>query len=106
MKWHPRTTASSLYFGEPLPDDWAGKPFACYQLAQKAKGSWLLFVDADTIHEPHMLRSVLALAMELKTSLLSGFPRQLADLFSPEDNHPGILFHPAGLAAALVAAPL
>jgi chlorobactene glucosyltransferase len=70
-----------LYFGEPLPDDWAGKPFACYQLAQKAKGDWLLFVDADTTHEPHMLRSILALAMELKTSLLSGFPRQLASSF-------------------------
>lgn len=67
-----------LYYGEPLPDDWAGKPYACYQLAQKAQGSWLLFVDADTIHAPHMLRSVLALATELKTSLLSGFPRQLA----------------------------
>jgi chlorobactene glucosyltransferase len=67
-----------LFYGEPLPDDWAGKPFACYQLAQKAKGLWLLFVDADTIHAPHMLRSVLALAMEQKTSLLSGFPRQLA----------------------------
>ncbi|MBN1161584.1 MAG: glycosyltransferase [Dehalococcoidales bacterium] len=71
----------NLYFGEPLPDDWAGKCFACHQLAQKAKGDWLLFVDSDTTHEPHMLRSVLALAMELKTSLLSGFPRQLATSF-------------------------
>jgi chlorobactene glucosyltransferase len=68
-----------LHYGEPLPDDWGGKTFACYQLAQKAKGDWLLFVDADTTHTPHMLRSVLALAMELNTSLLSGFPRQVAD---------------------------
>lgn len=71
-----------LHFGEPLPEDWAGKSFACHQLAQKAKGDWLLFADADTIHEPHMLRSTLALAMELKTSLLSGFPRQLANSLS------------------------
>jgi chlorobactene glucosyltransferase len=71
----------NLHFGEPLPDDWAGKCFACYQLAQKAKGDWFLFVDADTTHEPYMLRSVLALAKELKTSLLSGFPRQLATTF-------------------------
>lgn len=71
-----------LYYGESLPDDWAGKPYACYQLAQKAKGSWLLFVDADTTAEPHMLRSTLALATELNTSLLSGFPRQLADTFA------------------------
>jgi chlorobactene glucosyltransferase len=68
-----------LIRGEPLPEEWAGKPFACYQLAQKARGSWLLFVDADTTHAPHMLRSVLALALKFKTSLLSGFPRQLAN---------------------------
>lgn len=67
-----------LYQGDPLPEDWAGKPFACYQLAQRARGDWLLFVDADTTHAPHMLRSVLALALKLKASLLSGFPRQLA----------------------------
>ena len=68
-----------LLRGLPLPEDWAGKPFACHQLAERARGSWLLFVDADTTHAPHMLRSVLAIAMETKASLLSGFPRQLAD---------------------------
>jgi chlorobactene glucosyltransferase len=67
-----------LVAGESLPDDWAGKPFACYQLAQQAGGDWLLFVDADTVHAPHMLRSVLDAALKLKVSLLSGFPRQLA----------------------------
>jgi chlorobactene glucosyltransferase len=67
-----------LINGEPLPDDWAGKPFACYQLAKQARGSWLLFVDADTVHEPHMLRGVLDLALKSKASMLSGFPRQLA----------------------------
>jgi chlorobactene glucosyltransferase len=67
-----------LVTGEPLPQDWAGKPFACYQLAQQASGDWLLFVDADTVHAPHMLRSVLDAALKLKVSLLSGFPRQLA----------------------------
>ena len=66
-----------LVSGQPLPDGWAGKPFACQQLAKEAKGTWFLFADADTLHEPHMLRSVLALAMQLKTSLLSGFPRQI-----------------------------
>ena len=67
-----------LFRGKPLPDDWAGKPHACYQLAQHARGDWFLFVDADTTHAPHMLRSVLSLASKHKTSLLSGFPRQLA----------------------------
>jgi len=70
-----------LFRGDTLPEGWAGKPFACYQLAQRARGDWLLFVDADTTHAPHMLRSVLAIALKLKTSLLSGFPRQLANSF-------------------------
>ncbi|HTY81979.1 MAG TPA: glycosyltransferase [Dehalococcoidales bacterium] len=67
-----------LFKGEPLPGDWVGKTYACHQLAQKAAGSWLLFVDADTVHEPRMLRGVLELAMQKKVTLLSGFPRQLA----------------------------
>jgi chlorobactene glucosyltransferase len=74
-----RDSRIRLIQGDPLPDDWAGKPFACHQLARRAKGSWLLFVDADTVHAPEMLKGVLSLAVEMKTSLLSGFPRQLAD---------------------------
>jgi len=74
-----KDTRVKLIPGQPLPEGWTGKPFACQQLARKARGSWLLFVDADTVHAPHMLRSVLALAIELKTSLLSGFDRLVAD---------------------------
>lgn len=33
--------------GEPLPDGWLGKTWACQQLGQAATGDWLLFVDAD-----------------------------------------------------------
>jgi chlorobactene glucosyltransferase len=71
-------TRIRLISGEPLPEDWAGKPFACYQLARQAKGDWLLFVDADTTHAPHMLRSTLDVALKSRASMLSGFPRQLA----------------------------
>jgi chlorobactene glucosyltransferase len=69
-----------FFQSEPLPEGWAGKTFACYQLARQARGSWFLFVDADTIHAPHMLRSVLTVAMESnRLGMLSGFPRQLAN---------------------------
>lgn len=66
-----------LLHGKPLPTGWAGKPYACQQMVQEARGSWYLFVDADTIHEPHMLRSVIRFAVEEKVSLLSGMPQQL-----------------------------
>lgn len=83
--------------GKPLPDDWAGKPFACQQLAEEAKGSWLLFVDADTTHASHMLRSVLALAMRLNTSMLSGFPRQITRSLPQKIVVPVIYFILVGL---------
>ncbi len=81
-----------LITGAPLPADWAGKPFACYQLAQRASGDWLLFVDADTVHAPHMLRSVLETALKLKVSLLSGFPRQLTQSLPQKIAVPVIYF--------------
>ncbi|MGA2368390.1 MAG: glycosyltransferase [Dehalococcoidia bacterium] len=65
-----------LYSGKPLPADWAGKPFAGYQLAQHARGDWFLFLDADTICESHMIRGTLEIAIKYQVALLSGFPRQ------------------------------
>ena len=71
-----------LIRGEPLPPGWAGKPHACHQLAATAKGSWLLFTDADTIHAPDMLISALTYALAHKLSLISGFPFQKTSSFS------------------------
>ncbi|MBM4443813.1 MAG: glycosyltransferase [Chloroflexi bacterium] len=65
-----------LLEGQPLPKGWAGKPFACHQLASQARGSWLLFTDADTTHAPSMLRSALTYARDHDLSLLSGLPLQ------------------------------
>ncbi len=81
-----------LISGAPLPEGWAGKPFACHQLAKQANGEWLLFVDADTIHAPHMLRSVMGAALKMKVSLLSGFPRQLTNSLAQKIVVPIIYF--------------
>jgi chlorobactene glucosyltransferase len=81
-----------LVAGEPLPEDWAGKPFACYQLAQRARGDWLLFVDADTVHAPGMLRGVMSVALKKKISLLSGFPRQITSSLPQKITVPLIYF--------------
>jgi chlorobactene glucosyltransferase len=81
-----------LVVGGPLPDDWVGKPFACYQLAQRAHGDWLLFVDADTLHAPDMLRGVLSIALQQKVSLLSGFPRQITSSLPQKITVPLIYF--------------
>jgi 4,4'-diaponeurosporenoate glycosyltransferase len=41
---------------EPVPEGWVGKPWACYQGAQLAKGDILVFLDADTCLEKGGLR--------------------------------------------------
>ncbi len=49
----------SWFPAPPKPEGWVGKNWACYQLGARARGDWLLFVDADVwLHE----RSVLSLA--------------------------------------------
>lgn len=65
-----------LLRGRPLIPGWAGKPFACHQLARKARGSWLLFTDADTVHAPTVLRYVLGTAIGSRAVFISGFPYQ------------------------------
>jgi len=70
-----------LIRGQPLVDGWAGKPFACHQLAQEARGDWLLFTDADTVHAPSALRNVLLAAVDSNAALISGFPYQRTTSF-------------------------
>jgi chlorobactene glucosyltransferase len=42
--------------GRPLAGDgWYGKPHAMQQLAEQARGEYLLFTDADTVHGPESL---------------------------------------------------
>ncbi|MEO7040203.1 MAG: glycosyltransferase family 2 protein [Candidatus Elarobacter sp.] len=57
--------------GEPLPDDWVGKPWALAQGARCARGEWLLFTDADTFHEPAACTSALDFARARRADALS-----------------------------------
>jgi glycosyltransferase involved in cell wall biosynthesis len=42
----------------PLPLGWTGKNNAVTAGAQSAKGKWLLFTDADTVHQPICFRTL------------------------------------------------
>lgn len=66
-----------LIAGQPLPHGWVGKCWACAQLAETARGEYLLFTDADTVHEPWMLASAMQFARAEQTSLLSVWPKQI-----------------------------
>ncbi len=44
-----------LVEGTPVPEGWFGKQWACDQGARAAKGSTLIFTDADTDHAPELV---------------------------------------------------
>ncbi|TDS11731.1 glycosyltransferase [Sphingobacterium paludis] len=66
----------SVVKGEPLPAGWTGKNFACAQLAKKASGDYLLFLDADIVTRPHLLSSLVNVMSRDELTLLSVVPQQ------------------------------
>ena len=60
-----------------LEKGWTGKANAIWTAARKARGRWLLFTDADTIHEPGNLRRAIHEAARHKVGMLSYSPRQI-----------------------------
>ena len=64
--------------GAPLPPGWLGKPHACAQLAQRATGEVLVFVDADVVLAPHAVAATVALLDDARLDLVSPYPRQEA----------------------------
>lgn len=61
---------------EPLPAGWSGKSNAVCTAARRARGQWLLFTDADTVHLPGSLERSLREASEHGAALLSYSPAQ------------------------------
>jgi chlorobactene glucosyltransferase len=77
--------------GEPLPDGWVGKPWACAQGARAARGEWLLFTDADSVHAPEAARSALAFALARGADALSIMTFQELGSFGERAVLPAIL---------------
>ncbi len=62
---------------EKLEQGWTGKNNALWTAAKHARGRWLLFTDADTIHEPGNLNRAMHEATKHKVGMLSYSPRQI-----------------------------
>ena len=65
-----------LVRGAELPPGWYGKPWACYQGYQAAKGELLLFTDADTKHEPELLARAIGALLHENAGLVTVSPHQ------------------------------
>lgn len=63
--------------GNPLPNNWLGKNYACHQLAQQAKGNYLLFLDADETVKNNLINNALHRMVLGKLALLSLFANQI-----------------------------
>ncbi len=64
----------NIMTGKPLVKGWTGKCFACKQLYDASKGEYILFTDADTVHNKNSLRDSVTIAMNRKADMLTLFP--------------------------------
>src|SRR5437763_7503240 len=62
-----------------LPDGWVGKNYALWIGVQQAKGSWLLFTDADAEHQSNSAARVVQIAQEHEAALVTFSPEQVTE---------------------------
>lgn len=65
-----------LLAAPPLPDGWTGKVHACHHLSLHARGTHLLFVDADVRLAPDAAAALVGHAQAIEGALVSAVPRQ------------------------------
>lgn len=66
---------------EGPPPGWSGKSFALSRGVELARGAWLLFTDADTVHAPGSVGHALGFAEARGLDLLSLVSRQIVKGF-------------------------
>jgi chlorobactene glucosyltransferase len=82
QRQHPLGKRLRVVRLDELPPGWAGKPHALHAGASQARGEWLLFTDADTVHAPSALRAAVQHARNVPVDLLSlGTQQDLPDFW-------------------------
>ncbi|MCF8539375.1 MAG: glycosyltransferase family 2 protein, partial [Candidatus Nanopelagicales bacterium] len=61
-----------------IPAGWMGKQFACHRLSREARGSILVFLDADVTLEPQAVAACSELLRAGDFAMVAPYPRQLA----------------------------
>jgi glycosyltransferase involved in cell wall biosynthesis len=70
-------TGMTVLQAPALGEGWTGKTNALWFAAQQARGKWLLFTAANTVHEPGDLRRAINEAERYHVKMLSYSPRQV-----------------------------
>ncbi len=70
-----------LYKGDLLKKGWLGKSYACWQLSKYARGDYLVFTDADTLHFSSSISGAVACLLRYNLGALSVFPKEIMVTF-------------------------
>jgi len=76
MRQHAKIRLLEL---KELPQGWVGKNHAAWQGAKQASGEWLLFTDADAVHDGTSAAQALEIAEREKAVLASFSPEQVME---------------------------
>ena len=68
---------ATVIAADKIEAGWTGKANAVWTAARNARGRWLLFTDADTVHEPGDLHRAIHEAERHNVGMLSYSPRQI-----------------------------
>jgi len=71
---HAESLGVRWFRSAPRPDGWVGKNWACCQLAARAQGEWLLFLDADMRCMAGFLDALRAYLQATDAQLVSAIP--------------------------------
>lgn len=63
--------------GDDPPKGWLGKPNALETGRRRAKGDWILMVDADAMHSPDLLRRAMAFGLREDAGMVTVRPRHV-----------------------------
>jgi cellulose synthase/poly-beta-1,6-N-acetylglucosamine synthase-like glycosyltransferase len=74
--WEANDSRVRVINGATLPRGKCGKPYACQQLADTARGEILFFMDADVRLAPEAVSRIVGALLQSNAAMLSGIPKQ------------------------------
>lgn len=75
LESHAGENGATWFRAPEKPEGWIGKTWACHQLGQRARGDWLLFLDADTVPYPGFVRRLAGIMSDTPAQMVTAFPR-------------------------------